>query len=522
MEWWSFRSRVNKAEKKTDDSYYREPESITSTARLFNLQQTFGNQAVQRMITNQADGKGDSLNRNAGREGGQALPRETRETMEARFGEDFNNVRIHADDEAEASATALQSSAFTVGRDIYFARGMYAPQQPDGQCLIAHELAHVVQQGKSSETPSQDRGLAQAPQHAEQAAEAASRAVARGDSVPTQPGQQLQLARQTYPAPRPASGSDPPNPAPPKAEAPRKKEPVVTPSPPEEKKEKKEPSRPRAPVGKYGMFGDKSPTPELRRWNYVVYDDHVRLGNRAVDESGSGTVIGSLPWMTNNPGDLTVDVKPRKENPNDENSEYRQDVRVWGRPISRGKSPDTLAPVSGSTGLSAANTAIEGFAARKDLAIFATRERGRGALKEWIQKYYKDMTLAGSVKAHLGPASSHVPGVDDPEKYPVILQQYLSDKKYPSNYVNSTLCKDIKEEEWNDVIDAFALAEGMYSRRAVPGEKGKFKYYENKGVIYRCAGRDAIDVDPAYQALGRVKNMPQATPPEIKELLGCE
>jgi hypothetical protein len=115
-----------------------------------------------------------------------------------------------------------------------------------------------------------------------------------------------------------------------------------------------------------------------------------------------------------------------------------------------------------------------------------------------------------------------VAGVDDPEKYPKRLQEYLTDKGgYPSNYVTSTKGKDVKDEAWNDVIDAYGYAEGFYNRRPVAGQKGKSTYVENKGIIYRCGGREAIDVDPAFKDLARVKNMPQATPPEVKKLLGC-
>jgi hypothetical protein len=170
--------------------------------------------------------------------------------------------------------------------------------------------------------------------------------------------------------------------------------------------------------------------------------------------------------VTNNPGDLTGDVAPRKEVKDDPNSAYRQDKRIWGDPIQRGKSPGSMSPVAGSTGLSPDNTAVPGYAARGDLAIFADRERGRRGLKEWIQKYYGNITLAESVKLHLGPTSSHVKGVDDPEKYPKLLQQYLTDKGgYPADYVRKTKGTDVKEGEWNDVIDAFGYAEGFYSRR---------------------------------------------------------
>jgi hypothetical protein len=271
------------------------------------------------------------------------------------------------------------------------------------------------------------------------------------------------------------------------------------------------------------MFGADSPTVALRKWDYVVYQDHVRLGNRKVDDSPGGPVIGTWPWMTNNPGDLTGDVNPRKEKPDDPHSQYRQDKRIWGGPVTHGKAPDTMQAVANSSGLSPDNTAVSGFAARRDLAIFADKDRGRRALKEWIQKYYGTITLAESVKLHLGPASSHMAGVDDPEKYPKLLQQYLADtgKGYAGTYVTSTKGQQIKDSEWADVIDAFGYAEGYSSRRAVAGQPGKFKYIDNKGIVYRCTGRDPIDVDPAYSNLSRVKDMPQATPPEVKALLGC-
>ena len=112
-------------------------------------------------------------------------------------------------------------------------------------------------------------------------------------------------------------------------------------------------------------------------------------------------------------------------------------------------------------------------------------------------------------------------GVDDPEKYPKLLQQFMSDKGYASDYVSKTKGADVQANAWSDVIDAFGYAEGFYNRRAVAGEPGKFRYVENKGITYRCSGRDAIDVDPAYSKLSRVTNLPAATPPEIQSLLGC-
>ncbi len=66
--------------------------------------------------------------------------------MEPRFGFDFSHVRVHADDKAAESSRMLGARAYTVGHDVVFADGQYAPDTPAGKRLLAHELAHVVQQ----------------------------------------------------------------------------------------------------------------------------------------------------------------------------------------------------------------------------------------------------------------------------------------------------------------------------------------------------------------------------------------
>ncbi|WP_199746996.1 DUF4157 domain-containing protein, partial [Corallococcus sp. AB049A] len=77
---------------------------------------------------------------------GQALEPGTRADMEARFGHDFSQVRVHTDGRAASAAKDLQSLAFTHGQDIVFAAGQYSPRTPAGMRLLAHELAHTVQQ----------------------------------------------------------------------------------------------------------------------------------------------------------------------------------------------------------------------------------------------------------------------------------------------------------------------------------------------------------------------------------------
>lgn len=66
--------------------------------------------------------------------------------MESRFQQDFSKVRIHADSRAGESAKGVNALAYTVGRHISFAPNEYAPQTSVGKRLLAHELAHVVQQ----------------------------------------------------------------------------------------------------------------------------------------------------------------------------------------------------------------------------------------------------------------------------------------------------------------------------------------------------------------------------------------
>jgi len=77
---------------------------------------------------------------------GQPLDPATRAFMEPRFGHDFSQVRVHNDARAAESARAVNAQAYTVGRDVVFGTGRYALQTGDGRKLMAHEMAHVVQQ----------------------------------------------------------------------------------------------------------------------------------------------------------------------------------------------------------------------------------------------------------------------------------------------------------------------------------------------------------------------------------------
>lgn len=77
---------------------------------------------------------------------GSPLEPALRQDMEHRFGHDFSQVKIHADGAAGQSARAVNAQAYTVGSDIVFGAGRFAPATHAGRRLLAHELTHVIQQ----------------------------------------------------------------------------------------------------------------------------------------------------------------------------------------------------------------------------------------------------------------------------------------------------------------------------------------------------------------------------------------
>jgi hypothetical protein len=91
----------------------------------------------------------------------------SRAFMESRFAHDFSHVRVHTDARAAESARAVQASAYTVGKDIVFGANQYAPSTHVGRRLLAHELAHVVQQSAPAATGPLLVGAASAPEERE-------------------------------------------------------------------------------------------------------------------------------------------------------------------------------------------------------------------------------------------------------------------------------------------------------------------------------------------------------------------
>ncbi|MGB9370104.1 MAG: DUF4157 domain-containing protein [Xanthobacteraceae bacterium] len=130
-----------------------------------SLQRALGNEAIGRLVRAAALGHATQIRANSEDAAaaiaersmnapGQPLAPTIRADMESRFGHDFGGVRIHVGGDAVASAQAINAKAYTIGSNIAFARGQYAPEGPAGRTLLAHELAHVVQQSRGGPAPS--------------------------------------------------------------------------------------------------------------------------------------------------------------------------------------------------------------------------------------------------------------------------------------------------------------------------------------------------------------------------------
>ena len=166
----------------------REKEQVHPIHR---LQQAAGNRFVQAYLARQTTGGSAgqagsatqaALNHSGG---GQPLPSSVRTSMQRALGTDLSQVRTHT---APQAARELQAKAFTSGQDIYFGAGQYQPHTSQGQHLLAHELAHTVQQGTGRATTPQQSPqsplLVSQPQDPlEQEAETVANQVVAGNPV---------------------------------------------------------------------------------------------------------------------------------------------------------------------------------------------------------------------------------------------------------------------------------------------------------------------------------------------------
>ncbi len=129
-------------------------------------------------------------------EGGQPLPESLRARLAAHTGDALGDVRLYNTPQAHRAADAVGAQAFAVGRSVYFGAGAYQPGSTQGQQLLAHEVAHTVQQ-RGAAMPSFGALQVGRPADAhERQADAFAQSVVRGDAAPAlAPAPALQVAR---------------------------------------------------------------------------------------------------------------------------------------------------------------------------------------------------------------------------------------------------------------------------------------------------------------------------------------
>jgi hypothetical protein len=137
-------------------SQLRSPASLVRASDVLALQSIVGNRAVSKILSARADQLGPR-DRNGVADGAEAVVDRARSSpgkpladgirhrFEEFLGTDLTDVRVHTGDESAEAAQAVGAKAYAVGPDIHFAAGQYSPTDPAGMRLLAHEVAHTVQ-----------------------------------------------------------------------------------------------------------------------------------------------------------------------------------------------------------------------------------------------------------------------------------------------------------------------------------------------------------------------------------------
>jgi len=122
------------------------PSPLTMPSALIGLQRLAGNESVSALLTSDGEEEASPVRDVVGSGGGAPLDAGARSFLEERLGADFSDVRVHTGARADESARSIEAQAYTVGTDVVFRSGVYEPESPAGRHVLAHELAHVVQQ----------------------------------------------------------------------------------------------------------------------------------------------------------------------------------------------------------------------------------------------------------------------------------------------------------------------------------------------------------------------------------------
>jgi Domain of unknown function (DUF4157) len=119
------------------------PEAVRPAAML-HLQRAAGNTGIAQLLGDEPQAE-SPVKGVVGRGGGESLDAGIRQRMEASFGADFSDVRVHSGGEAASSARAVDAHAYTVGNEVVLGEG-HEPGSPSHERTMAHELTHVLQQ----------------------------------------------------------------------------------------------------------------------------------------------------------------------------------------------------------------------------------------------------------------------------------------------------------------------------------------------------------------------------------------
>jgi hypothetical protein len=130
---------------------------------------------------------------------GQPLGVDVRAMLEPGFGRSLGDVRVRADAAAARAADTLHARAFTVGSSIWFGAGEYRPDTGDGRRLLAHEVAHTVQQAGGPVGAQGKLTIGRTDDPAERAADDAADAVLRGERASLPTGAATAVRRQPKP-----------------------------------------------------------------------------------------------------------------------------------------------------------------------------------------------------------------------------------------------------------------------------------------------------------------------------------
>ncbi len=114
---------------------------------------------------------------------GSALPDDLRAKFEGSLGTDLSSVRVHTGSASHEAASAVGAKAYTLGNDVHFGAGHYDPSSSDGQHLLAHEVAHTVQQRGGSPTRQNKLEVSTPGDHFEHEADHAASAMVAGQAA---------------------------------------------------------------------------------------------------------------------------------------------------------------------------------------------------------------------------------------------------------------------------------------------------------------------------------------------------